>query len=158
MFVLLPQTVAVSNSKIVYESGVADFSVEGIDLVEKNGKFVPACLIDLQLGDIVIFDTSDESLARKVVSINRYANKMIINTQQPDFYEVIYSYELPEQNIEIQLDGNTVEGRGKIFDKTLSINKSYSDKIGKVSFNTELKATLDVNANIKSPIKKKNGV
>jgi hypothetical protein len=158
MFVFLPQTVAVSNSKIVYESGVADFSVEGIDLVEKNGKFVPACLIDLQLGDMVIFDTSDESLARKVVSINRYANKMIINTQQPDFYEVMDSYELPEQNIEIQLDGNTVEGRGKIFDKTLSINKSYSDKIGKVSFNTELKATLDVNANIDIPITKKNGV
>jgi hypothetical protein len=158
MFVLLPQTVAVSNSKIVYESGVADFSVEGIDLVEKNGKFVPACLIDLQLGDMVIFDTSDESLARKVVSINRYANKMIINTQQPDFYEAMDSYELPEQNIEIQLDGNTVEGRGKIFDKTLSINKSYSDKIGKVSFNTELKATLDVNANIDIPITKKNGV
>jgi hypothetical protein len=158
MFVLLPQTVAVSNSEIIYESRVADFSVEGIDLVEKNGKFVPACLIDLQLGDMVIFDTSDESLARKVVSINRYANKMIINTQQPDFYEVMDSYELPEQNIEIQLDGNTVEGRGKIFDKTLSINKSYSDKIGKVSFNTELKATLDVNANIDIPITKKNGV
>lgn len=158
MFVFLPQTVAVSNSEIIYESRVADFSVEGIDLIEKNGKFVPACLIDLQLGDIVIFDTSDESLARKVVSINRYANKMIINTQQPDFYEVMDSYELPEQNIEIQLDGNTVEGRGKIFDKTLSINKSYSDKIGKVSFNTELKATLDVNANIDIPITKKNGV
>ena len=124
MFVFLPQTVAVSNSEIIYESRVADFSVEGIDLIEKNGKFVPASLIDLQSGDIVIFDTSDESLARKVVSINRYANKMIINTQQPDFYEVMESYKLPSQDIEISLGNDTQDSRGKIFDKTLSINKS----------------------------------
>ena len=31
-FVLLPQIVAVSNSEIVYESTVADFSIQGIKI------------------------------------------------------------------------------------------------------------------------------
>ena len=157
-FVLLPQIVAVSNSEIVYESTVADFSIQGINLSEKNGEFVTANLIDLQPGDIVIFDAADESLARKVTEIKRFANKIVIDTQHPDFYEVMESYKLPSQDIEISLGNDTQDSRGKIFDKTLSINKSYSDKIGKVSFNTELKATLDVNANIDIPITKKDGV
>ena len=129
-FVLLPQIVAVNNSEIVYESTVADFSIQGINLSEKNGEFVTANLMDLQPGDIVIFDAADESLARKVTEIKRFANKIVIDTQHPDFYDVMESYFFPEQNIKINLIDDMANSRGEIFNKSLAVRKEYSNNVG----------------------------
>lgn len=157
-FVLLPQIVAVSNSEIVYESTVADFSIQGINLSEKNGEFVTANLIDLQPGDIVIFDVADESLARKVTEIKRFANKIVIDTQHPDFYDVMESYFLPEQNIKINLIDDMANSRGEIFNKSLAVRKEYSNNVGQVSFETNLNASLDLIATVDIPVKNKKGL
>lgn len=157
-FVLLPQIVAVSNSEIVYESAVADFSIQGINLSEKNGEFVTANLMDLQPGDIVIFDAADESLARKVTEIKRFANKIVIDTQHPDFYDVMESYFLPEQNIKINLIDDMANSRGEIFNKSLAVRKEYSNNVGQVSFETNLNASLDLIATVDIPVKNKKGL
>lgn len=157
-FVLLPQIVAVSNSEIVYESTVADFSIQGINLSEKNGEFVTANLMDLQPGDIVIFDAADESLARKVTEIKRFANKIVIDTQHPDFYDVMESYFLPEQNIKINLIDDMANSRGEIFNKSLAVRKEYSNNVGQVSFETNLNASLDLIATVDIPVKNKKGL
>lgn len=157
-FVLLPQIVAVSNSEIVYESAVADFSIQGINLSEKNGEFVTANLMDLQPGDIVIFDAADESLARKVTEIKRFANKIVIDTQHPDFYDVMESYFLPEQNIKINLIDDMANSRSEIFNKSLAVRKEYSNNVGQVSFETNLNASLDLIATVDIPVKNKKGL
>lgn len=157
-FVLLPQIVAVSNSEIVYESTVADFSIQGINLSEKNGEFVTANLMDLQPGDIVIFDAADESLARKVTEIKRFANKIVIDTQHPDFYDVMESYFFPEQNIKINLIDDMANSRGEIFNKSLAVRKEYSNNVGQVSFETNLNASLDLIATVDIPVKNKKGL
>ena len=157
-FVLLPQIVAVSNSEIVYESAVADFSIQGINLSEKNGEFVTANLMDLQPGDIVIFDAADESLARKVTEIKRFANKIVIDTQHPDFYDVMESYFFPEQNIKINLTDDMANSRGEIFNKSLAVRKEYSNNVGQVSFETNLNASLDLIATVDIPVKNKKGL
>lgn len=157
-FVLLPQIVAVSNSEIIYESTVADFSIQGINLSEKNGEFVTANLIDLQPGDIVIFDAADESLARKVTEIKRFANKIVIDTQHPDFYDVMESYFFPEQNIKINLIDDMANSRGEIFNKSLAVRKEYSNNVGQVSFETNLNASLDLIATVDIPVKNKKGL
>lgn len=157
-FVLLPQIVAVSNSEIIYESTVADFSIQGINLSEKNGEFVTANLMDLQPGDIVIFDAADESLARKVTEIKRFANKIVIDTQHPDFYDVMESYFFPEQNIKINLIDDMANSRGEIFNKSLAVRKEYSNNVGQVSFETNLNASLDLIATVDIPVKNKKGL
>lgn len=157
-FVFLPQIVAVDNSEIVYESTVADFSIQGINLFEKDGEFATANLIDLQPGDIVIFDAADESLARKVTEIKRFANKIVIDTQHPDFYDVMESYFFPEQNIKINLADDTANSRSELFNKSLVVRKEYSNNVGQVSFETNLNASLNLIATVDIPVKNKKGL
>lgn len=154
--VSLPDMVAIANSETVYESNVADFSDYGIDFVESDGSFKQMNLAELQVGEVFI--DADET-AKKIISISRTQNKIVIETEEPQFYEVLKSYKLPEQDIEVTLDGNLAGSRGeiKILDKSLSVRKDYSNNVGKVSFATTLKALLNVNANIDIPVKNKKG-
>jgi hypothetical protein len=83
----------------------------------------------------------------------------VIDPEEPTFYEVLKSYKLPEQDIEITFDENLAGSRSevKVLDKSLSVHKDYSNNVGNVSFGTTLKALLNVNANIDIPVKNKKG-
>lgn len=156
-FVFLPGVAAVSNSEIIYKSDVVDFSDCGINLAERSGEFKEISIMNLQTGDV--FVDVDEA-AKKIISISRSAKKIIIDTQTPGLYEAIESYRLPEQNIRIEIGDELADNRGSknILSKGFTIKKNYSNKAGKVSFETDLHATLDIDANIDIPIKKKKGL
>ena len=155
--VTLPEIVAIGNSEVIYEPEVADFSDYGIDLVEADGSFRQKNLTELQVGEVFI--DVDET-AKKIVSISQTQNRIVIETEEPTFYEVLKSYKLPEQDIEITFDENLAGSRSevKVLDKSLSVHKDYSNNVGNVSFGTTLKALLNVNANIDIPVKNKKGL
>lgn len=155
--VLLPSVSAVSNSEIIYKSDVIDFSDCGINLAKRNGEFKEISITDVQVGDV--FVDVDET-AKKIVSVSRTKNKIIINTQAPEFYDAIESYRLPEQNINIDIGEELANSRGtkNIFSRDFSIKKDYSNDIGKVSFEAALNAALNLNASINIPIKEKEGM
>ncbi|MCH5150931.1 MAG: hypothetical protein J1G30_09715, partial [Spirochaetales bacterium] len=156
-FVFLPNIFAVSNSEIIYKSDVIDFSDCGIDLAEKSGEFKEISIMDLQVGDVFV---DVDEIAKKIISVSRTEKKIIINTQKPDFYDAIESYKLPEQSIKIEIADELADSRANknIFNKDFTVKKSYSNDIGKVSLETGLNASLNLNATIDIPIKKKEGV
>ena len=156
-FVFLPGVAAISNSEIIFKSDVVDFSDYGINLAERSGEFKEISITDLQVGDVFV-DVDEE--AKKIISISRTEKKIIIDTCRPDFYEVMESYKLPEQNIKIDITDESADTRaGKnIFNKSFTVKKIYSNNVGKVAFEADLNAMLNLDASIDIPVKKKNGL
>jgi hypothetical protein len=101
----IPEDLEDFNVITMLEGVVRDFRDNGIGFSIRNNELVEDSFNDLVVGSIFV---DKDGIAKKVVNIIDSPDGLIIETRQPDIYEVFQYIDIPETVVDVLAPGNDI--------------------------------------------------